>query len=335
MDNNLRLSSQSNTLVQDTGFPIAYACYNKELETRLDSTSGGVFSALATYFIREKHAIVFGAAFDDNFSVKHVKIDSVDLLNLLRGSKYPQSNVCEGFREAKQLLDSGRTVFFTGTPCQIAGLKKFLGKEYDNLYTMDFVCHGVGSDSIWRNYINEFKRTGKIKKIVFKAKTHGWKKWYFKVTFQDNNVWQRRGSMTLFMRSYLSYANIRPSCYECHFKGLSRPSDFTISDCWGVAESNEAINDDRGLSALLLQNNRSVQIFEALKSDLKYLGYDAGELMEGNWTATKSVKPNSIRTAFFAAAFEKGTMNALKKFFSPTARNWLSYYYNRLNGKEK
>jgi len=326
---------QENLVNQDVTFPVAYACYNKDLQTRLDSTSGGAFTTLATYFLKEKDAVIFGAAFDRNCNVKHIRVDTLDDLGRLRGSKYPQSNVCNSFLEAKAALDSGRAVFYTGTPCEIAGLKNFLGRKYENLFTMDFVCHGVGSDLVWRGYNGQFKNKGEIKKITFKAKTHGWKKWYFKVDYQNGNVWQRRGSMTIFMRSYLSYANIRPSCFECHFKGLQRTSDFTISDCWGVAESNQNINDNKGLSALLLQNDRALLIFDVIKDNLEYLGYDAEELMAGNWTAVKSVKANPIRERFFTDAFEIGTIESLKKHFKPSAKNWIRYYYNRLKGKEK
>lgn len=320
---------------QDVTFPVAYACYNRDLNTRMDSTSGGVFTALATYFLKEKQAVVFGAAFDKNFSVKHIRVGTLEELDRLRGSKYPQSNVCNSFSETKDALDSGCIVFYTGTPCEIVGLKNFLGREYENLFTMDFVCHGVGSDLIWRGYTGQFKEKGEIKKITFKAKTHGWKKWYFKVDFQNGDVWQRRGGMTMFMRSYLTYANIRPSCFECHFKGLQRISDFTISDCWGVAESNLEINDNKGLSALLLQNSRAIQIFDEIKDNLEYLGYDAEELMAGNWTAVRSVKANPIRLEFFTDVFECGTIESLKKHFKPSKKNWLIYYYNRLKGKEK
>ena len=323
MDTSLNLNSKESKAGDAAAFPVAYACYNKDLQTRLASTSGGAFTALASYFIEEKNAVVFGAAFDENFNVKHIGVNEISELDRLRGSKYTQSNVCDSYVETKKALDAGRNVFFTGTPCEISSLKNSLGREFENLYTMDFVCHGVGSDSLWRGYTERFKSTDAIKKITFKAKTHGWKKWYFKVDFNDGKVWQRRGSMTMFMRSYLSYANIRPSCYECHFKGLQKISDFTISDCWGIAESNKEINDNQGLSALLLQNERAVRIFDEIRENLEYLGYDAGELMEGNWTAVKCVKP------------EGETARSLETHFKPSKKSWLRYYFNRLRGKEK
>ena len=156
---------QENLVNQDVTFPVAYACYNKDLQTRLDSTSGGAFTTLATYFLKEKDAVIFGAAFDRNCNVKHIRVDTLDDLGRLRGSKYPQSNVCNSFLEAKAALDSGRAVFYTGTPCEIAGLKNFLGRKYENLFTMDFVCHGVGSDLVWRGYNGQFKNKGEIKKM--------------------------------------------------------------------------------------------------------------------------------------------------------------------------
>lgn len=117
--------------------------------------------------------MIFGAAFDRNCNVKHIRVDTLDDLGRLRGSKYPQSNVCNSFLEAKAELDSGRAVFYTGTPCEIAGLKNFLGRKYENLFTMDFVCHGVGSDLVWRGYNGQFKIREKSRKSPLRQKRTG------------------------------------------------------------------------------------------------------------------------------------------------------------------
>ena len=317
-----------------TDYPIAYAAYNNNIDIRMVSTSGGVFTVIAEHLIKTKNAVVYGASFDGSFNVKHVRIDSCEDLACLRGSKYPQSTIGMCFKMAKQDLESGRFVLFVGTPCQIAGLKCFLNNDYDNLYTMDFVCHGVASDLVWRGYVEELGKRGKITNIIFKYKYKGWKKWYFRVEY-ENGFRQRRGHMTKFMHSYLSYANIRPSCYECRFKGLNHISDFTISDCWGIAEQDKEINDNLGLSALLVQNTRAEKLFDSIVSELTVKKYDAKKLMEGNWTAFKCVSRPSIRDKFFFMVKEKSVSEALKTCFAPSAKQWAVYYIQRLIGKEK
>lgn len=315
-------------------FPIAYACYNKDINIRLDSTSGGVFTAISKYIIEKEHGIVYGAVFDADFNVIHYSVDDIDSLDKLRGSKYPQSNIGIVYKNIKVSLDNKRTVLFVGTPCQVVGLKNFLKKDYGNLYCIDFVCHGVASPMIWRGYLESLEEKGTIKKIVFKNKYRGWKKWYFMADYGDH-VFRRRGGMTEFMRSYLSYANIRPSCYNCHFKGLIHKSDFTISDCWGIGESDTEMNDNKGLSALLLQTPKAKAIFNEIKDELRYKKYDPSLLMEGNWTTYRSVKPNPVRSDFFKYSTEYGAKDALKKYFKPGILSWLHYYYFRLIGKEK
>lgn len=316
-------------------YPIAYAAYNKDLETRMQSTSGGVFTVFAEYFISKHHAVIYGAVFDDRFEVIHTRIENTEDLSRLRGSKYPQSRILDNFKNAKKDLDNGRTVMFVGTPCQIVGLKNYLGKGYQKLYCMDFVCHGVASNSIWRSYVEYLGRKGKIQNITFKHKCMGWKKWHFQVDYMNGTSWVRRGNMTKYMHSYLSYANIRPSCFECRFKGLSRVSDFTISDCWGIGEKDSSMNDNRGLSALLIQNDRAAAVFNEVSDNFVFKEYNAEELMGGNWTVSKSVPQHKMRTKFFELAASQGGMRALNRYFTPSIKMWIRYFRLKMKGKVK
>lgn len=315
-------------------FPVAYAAYNKDINIRKESTSGGIFTVIAEYLISNKRAIVYGAAFDSYFNVEHIRVDSKEDLMLLRGSKYPQSIIDDCYKRVKNDLDDGRVVLFVGSPCQVAGLKSFMKYENRNLYTIDFVCHGVASALIWREYLKEIQKKGKIKNIIFKYKYKGWKNWYFRVEY-EKKVWQRRGNLTSFMRSYLCHANIRPSCYECRFKGLKHISDFTISDCWGVAEQDSAINDNMGLSALLLQNERAIEIYRCIIKDIVTKKFEANTLMKKNWTTFRSVQKPSIRYVFFKRAIIDSSIKALKIYFSPSIKRWIVYYIDRLKGIEK
>ncbi len=318
-------------------WPIAYACYNDDLDIRIESTSGGIFTSIAAYLITRHAAVVYGASFDNDYRVSHCRCRSISDLGKLRGSKYPQSNLGDTFFKVKRDLDSGETVLFVGTPCQVEGLLSYIGSFglSEKLYTMDFVCHGVASPGIWNDNIRTFsKENGPIRKVVFKQKLRGWKKWYVNIE-AGNRTYRRRGIMDPFMRSYLQYDNIRPSCYRCRFKGLERKSDFTISDCWGIGEADKELNDDKGLSALLLHNPKALEIFDDIKDGLSFREYDAELLMKGNWTATRSVTPGKKRDRFFKAVKEYGGYYSVKKYYSPTVIDWLWYYIKRGVGKEK
>lgn len=316
-------------------WPRAYSCYNNNYSIRMDSTSGGIFTAIATFFIEKYNAVVYGAAFDESFHVVHVECDNINDLAKLRGSKYPQSYIGDTYRSILKRLEKGKVVLFCGTPCQVAALNSFLRKEYDSLYTIDFICHGVASPKTWDEYISEFqKEKGAIKRIIFKYKYHGWKKWYFYIE-TEKGVYRARGTMAPFMRSYLQYVNIRPSCYECRFKGLSRKSDFTIGDCWGIGELDNEMNDDKGLSSLLINNDRAAYVFEELKKGITYKEYDSKKLMEKNWTTFKCVPRPHIRDDFFFMVDNLGADKAISKMFRPSLKDYAAYYANRISGKEK
>lgn len=315
-------------------YPYAFACYNKSNIIREASTSGGIFTAISEYIIENYSGIVYGAAFDGDFNVVHKRICSVDGLSKLRGSKYPQSKIGGVFIDVRNDLNNNITVLFSGTPCQIEALHLFLGKKYENLYCLDFVCHGVASNGIWKGYVKELNSNNHLENIIFKSKPHGWKKWYFRVEYKER-FYHVRGSMNKFMRSYLSCCNIRPSCYNCKFKGLLHKSDFTISDCWGLGEKDKDINDNRGLSALLLQNSKAVSLFEGIKDSIVYKRFPAYDLMEENWTAFKCVKPDSRRASFFEIYSKYGAVKALDRYFKPTIISWMHYYYRKMIGIEK
>ena len=276
----------------------AYACYNKDESIRAQSTSGGIFSVIAEYFIKNKQGIVYGAAFDKDFNVVCERTDTEDGLEAFRGSKYVQSRLEYTYREIEQLLLEKKYVLFSGMPCQIEALKSFLGREYQNLFTMDMVCFGIGSPLLWQHYLCEFHDKEKIEKFVFKDKKEGWKHWKIKVVEAGKETYYERKD-NLYMNSYLKKVNIRPSCFNCKFKGLDRKSDVTIADCWGIGEENQKLNDDRGLSALLVHTNKAQKLFEAIKDKVRYEEYEPSELMEGNWATTCTVEKNNLRKRFF------------------------------------
>ena len=293
----------------------AYACYNRDEEVRRRSTSGGVFSLLADYFLEQKNGIVYGAKFDENFNVIHDKATEKREAEAFNGSKYVQSQMGKVYREIKSLLEKGRVVLFSGLPCQAEALKSYLGREYENLYIVDMVCFGVGSPFIWENYLQTFHDRRKIKEIVFKDKKEGWKQWMVRIREEGRDIYYERWA-NLYMNSYLQRINIRPSCFQCAFKGIERNSDFTIADCWGIGEQNGRLNDNQGLSALLLHSQKAVDIFDIIKGQMLYEEYEPDELMAGNWAAYHSPEENSDRKRFFDELAIKGIKTVFLKFFS-------------------
>lgn len=293
----------------------AYSCYNTNDEIREISTSGGMFFLFSSYFIEHFHGKVCGAAFDENFQVIHKIVDNVEGLKGLLGSKYPQSKLGNTYKEVKESIDSGENILFCGTPCQVEGLISFLKKKPDNLWLIDFVCHGVASPRIWKDYLN-IKTKGKGPTFIrFKDKKYGWKHWHVHIKTADSETYED-AEHNLFMKSYLARINVRPSCYECSFKGLDRFSDYTLADCWGIGEKDLEMNDNKGLSALMIHSERGMNLFDHLHFAIKSKEYDPSELMENNWAAVTSVKRNDNRKSFFACYHTHGLEIAFKRFFS-------------------
>lgn len=253
-----------------------YAMKNKNLQTRLNSSSGGIFSILATNTINNG-GVVFGASFDEKWDVVHTHIVSLDKLYKLQGSKYVQSNLKDTFLQVKAFLDNNTPVLFSGTPCQVAGLLNYLKKKYDNLTTVDFVCHGVPSPKIWKDYLKEIlpkkltdsKHTtadplSYIKKINFRGKPNGWIKFHLVISAVDDISKENQNTHSILINDYvwdndymLSFLNDyinRPSCHECHFRNGKSGSDYTIADYWGIDKSHPDFFDDNGVSLFLSYN---------------------------------------------------------------------------------
>lgn len=256
-----------------------YAIKNKNINIRLNSSSGGLFSLFAENIL-EKEGVVYGAAFNSKWEVEHIRITTQNEIKKLQGSKYVQSKIGNIFNEVQKDLKENKNVLFSGCPCQVAGLKSFLKKEYSNLTTIDFICHGVPNPRIWKEFlVEELSKQYKVSKkntlksiddyptiesISFRDKTEGWEKFHFLIKFKlnkefENNTILRTNStyvwkhpyMLLFLNDYI----LRPSCHHCHFRNGKGNSDFTISDFWGINNISPLFNDDKGVSMLFLYNN--------------------------------------------------------------------------------
>lgn len=279
---------------------IAYASMNKDEQVRMKSSSGGIFSILAEYIIKN-NGVVYGAGFDEDFNIKHKRILYSTDLDLLRGSKYVQSSIGDIYKQVKNDLENNNPVLFTGTPCQVEGLRSYLRKEYVNLITMDFICHGVPSPLVWEKYLKKMKKSKQenIKNIYFRNKDIGWKLFSLKIIF-DKRIYSNDLNNDLFMKGFLQDVYLRPSCYNCKFKKINRISDITVADFWGIENILPKMDDDKGTSLVVIHSEKGKQLFDKLSETMIINEVDLNEAIKYNSSMIRSVKYNEKRNSFFA-----------------------------------
>ena len=287
-----------------------YAAKHTDDEIRMKSSSGGIFTLLAEQII-DKGGVVFGARFNDKWEVVHDYTETKEGLAPFRGSKYVQSNIGNSYKQVEEFLKTGREVMFTGTPCQIAGLKKFLRKDYKNLLTVDFVCHGVPSPMVWRKYLEEeiarqdrmttYKVSPIITGINFRDKSMGWKKFSFVLNLSKVSV-DGEQILTLsspfyenaYMRAFLTNLSLRPSCYACPAKAGKSRANITIGDFWGIENIFQNEDDDKGVSLLYVYK---FGVIETLTIDLVESSYTSS--IRENICVCQSVAVPINRKYFF------------------------------------
>lgn len=276
-----------------------YAVRNKDEEVRAKSSSGGAFSAIASYVLK-KGGVVFGAAFDENFEIVHTYVESEEEMFRLRGSKYVQSKIGDAYKQAKDFLEQGRMVLFSGTACQTSGLLGYLGKDYDNLITQDLVCHGVPSPMVWRKYLKLRQQLAKspIKSIFFRDKTYGWHNWHIAFDFEDGTQYKRSQFEDRMIVAFLRGKCSRECCYDCQFKQKCRLADFTLADLWGVEGMAAELDDDKGLSACFVNSPKAAAVFEEIKEGLIYKEVELDKAVNGNLAMIESEKLPDNRKDF-------------------------------------
>lgn len=295
--------------------PKAYACINKDETIRLESSSGGIFTTIAEEIINSD-GVVFGAGFDRDFNVVLSYVENKEELDKFRGSKYVQSKIGNTYEGAKYFLDQGRNVLYTGTPCQIAGFKSYLGKAYENLFCMDNICHGVPSPKVWKRYVSfrEEKASSPVQRIAFRRKDEGWKR--YSVSFEFQNDTEYRGNLRedLFMRAFLKDVCLRSSCYDCKFKTLHRQSDITLADFWGIQRVLPEMDDDKGTSLIFVNTLRGQAMLDKIKHKILYKAIDINEAVSYNSAAIKSVECNHNRQKFLKELDELPFDSLVKKY---------------------
>lgn len=248
----------------------AYAAVHKDDEVLAKSTSGGAFTAIADAVFAQG-GIVYGAAMLDGMQVKHIRTSGKDDFEGLRSSKYLQSDTGTTYQMVEQDLKQGKTVLYSGTPCQIDGLKNFLGKDYENLYTVDIVCHGVGSQAYFDKYMDYAReRYGKIKALRFRSKEYaGWSCGGGVVVVDSSDCLKKipyRDFDNYYYSYFLSGDIYRKSCYSCKYANTNRVGDFTLGDYWGVEALNLPLQTENGCSLLLVNNRHAMQLLDEIES---------------------------------------------------------------------
>lgn len=285
------------------GKPDMYAAICCEDAVREQSSSGGVFSMLAQQVLNVG-GVVFGAAFSaDCHRIKHIAIQQMEELEMLRGSKYVESAIGNTYEQAKCFLDGGREVLFSGTPCQIEGLRLYLHKDYDNLLCVDLICHGVPSVKVWDKYLKfrEHKAGSPVKKVSFRNKVNGWERFSLSLDFANGVQYIAPHSKDVYMKAFLKNICLRSSCGQCCVKGINRVSDLTLADFWGIKNVVPGLYDDKGTSLIIVHTENGKRALGQIKAKMRYQKVeDVSAALKCNQSAVKDVVPHANRRAFFA-----------------------------------
>lgn len=290
--------------------PIAYGVRHKDSQEVASSRSGAAFIAISDYVL-ENGGVVYGAGYSDHFRVVHKRATTKEQRNEFKGSKYVQSDMTGVFRQVKEDLRNGLTVLFSGTPCQTAGLNSFVGKKLrNNLLLIDIVCHGVPAPYIWRDYLEYLKSKyqSKILAVCFRdKKKFGWKSHIESYQFEAQTVYS-----TTYTYAFYKHIMFRHSCSTCKYTNLQRPSDITIADFWGYEKTISNINDNKGLSLVLLNTNKGVDLFGKIQTKITIFPTEIQNCLQPNLKHPSRLHPKRMK---FENDYEKrGFLYVMKKY---------------------
>ncbi|MCP3941555.1 MAG: hypothetical protein GY710_08750 [Desulfobacteraceae bacterium] len=293
--------------------PPVYAAKHQNEKIRLASTSGGIFTALADYVIKNK-GVVFGAKFDQNFNVIHSKATTKEECIAFRGSKYVQSNLGNIFIKIKQTLLNGKIVLFTGSPCQVSGLSSYLKKPYSNLITCDFICHGVPSPGIWKDYVGHMEKqfNSILSHFSFRDKIYGWHKPSVKKKFKNGKKVLELLRNEPFGFLFNTNIVLRDICHSCSYTNLNRPADLTIGDFWKIDKINNTFDDNKGVSQILINSKQGQHIFDEIKHEIIYFKADLNKSLQPN--LIKPTPRNDLSKTFWNDYSTKGFEFILGKY---------------------
>ncbi len=313
----------------DKGYLKSFVLRTKDKDDLLGSTSGGFTSPLIDYVIAHD-GVVCCASYNKDFKVEHIIVSSrkdvVDNKRYMRGSKYVQSDLGESFKTIKNCLQDNKLVCFIGTTCQTTGLKQYLGKEYENLITIDLVCHGTPSPLLFEKYIKyqEDKHKSQMTDIVFRNKTYGYHSGTMRIKFANGDDYFGSARVDFMLKSFFAEIASRPSCYECHFKTKKRVSDFTIYDAWRADQIVKSIqDDDKGYTNVIVHSQKGLDLLDALKDE--YHMYEADSdlavKLDGKMVMRSAV-PHKLRDDYYKDLANEDLGDHINRFIPVTKMDY-------------
>lgn len=282
----------------DRQFPLqVYAARNWDEDVRMSSSSGGVFTLLAREIIR-RGGVVFGASFAKDWQVVHSWTEQMEGLAAFQGAKYVQSLMGDTYLQVCRFLKQGRWVLFSGTPCQVAGLKHFLRTSYERLLTVDVVCHGVPSPLVWRTYLDSINPcNAPITALSMRDKSRGWKQYGMEIRTEDTVLYTGKAAMNLYSQGYLDNLYLRPSCYACPVRKGRSHSDLTLGDFWGIERVYPSMDDNRGTGLVLVNTPMGMNFYRSLLVLQKEVTYE--QALRGNPSLEYSAPLTEVREEFW------------------------------------
>ena len=324
---------KENPIDLEKNTPLVYAVKHKDENVRANSTSGGAFTAISDYILK-KNGIVYGVAFDEKLNVVHQRATNKEERDRFRGSKYVQSNLENIFLKVKDDLKNNYKVLFTGTPCQVAGLKRYLGNDYtEQLILCDIVCLGVPSPLIWKEHINYYAKVkgNNIKDYRFRSKVNGWHSHTEEIILKNDKVDNYSLVSQQYKTLFHTNAALRPSCYNCPYTKIERISDFTIGDFWGIENCTQNFDDNRGVSLVLINNINGEKCFDKIKDDLILLESNINDCMQRQ--LKEPVKTSTDSKQFWQDYHQKGYEYILKKYADYSIKGKIKFIVKKYAGK--
>lgn len=325
----------------EDGYPIAFAAKSNDDSVRLHSSSGGAFYELASQMLRDG-GYICGAVFDESFHVRHIVSNSQGDLLRMMGSKYAQSDVGYCYREIKEKLNAGEKVLFSGCPCQVAGLRTYLGKSYKDLLLVELICHGIPSDQMLQTYIRmlEKKYGAKLKRMEFRNKAKGWHNSAVRMEFENGRIYTEPMTIDAFMQGYFRGISLKESCFFCHFRNFAAGSDIILGDFWG-AEVELPEDDNKGISAILINSGKGMDVLD--RCNLAITPANVETIIKYSRNLLCSAAPSPQRSSFYASANTNGLEEAIRRYLEEStiqklkrqSRYALRYIWHAIRGKGK
>lgn len=293
-----------------------YAGRVKDSQELKKATSGGIATKLSQKII-ENNGVVYGASFEENCTVSHIRVDNKEELDKLRGSKYVHSYINNTYKLVKKDLKEGKNVLFIGTPCQVAGLKRYLFNEYKNLYTVDIICHGVPSQKFLQNEVKRIEKDLNIDRVNFRDKRY--KEYTFSIIKNNKEVFNEGLIKSPYLCSFMASIICRENCYNCRYATSERCADLTIGDFWGLDKSSKFYSDmEKGISVLLPCTTKGIELINSIQDSIELEERQIDEAVDGN-AQLKHVVPQNKKAKEFRERYNGD--------FYVTYRNVMKFEY--------